>query len=457
MPSLITDATVEAYCDNEKNFLGLFFQDRQMKQAFDAYPEFICLDATYKLLELGFPVYLMVCEDANGQSEIIAVCLLASEDADSIRWMIDVFKKYNPRSKDVCVVMADKDIKERDVLKSCLPNATVLICLFHTLRSLRREVTCDKMGISSGQRTLCLELLQKMAYAPSESEYDKIYSQFQNDAPREVVDYFNTNWHVIRKEWVLGLKFGPSSFLNSTNNRLESINGKLKQVISRNSSLEEFVEHFFIILTALRTERDHRAALTFQKVKVYPFQVDSPETEYSKILTPYAFSFVHNQIKLISKVKEIKEQASGTFTVATSEGEKVVSINDCECMFYTSMSLPCRHILALRSKLDEPLFDATLCNHRWTTSYYKETQRLFSSYNSSTQSSLVTTASKQHRRKLSQHEKFRKASILTSELASVASEASNVHFDRRIALLKDLITYWRNGEEVSLMEVEYGM
>ena len=277
-----------------------------------------------------------------------------------------------------------------------------------------------------------------------------------NSAPHEVVDYFNTNWHVIRKEWVLGLKFGPSSFLNSTNNRLESIDGKLKQVIGRHTSLEEFVEHFFIILTALRTERDHKAALTFQKVKVYPFQADSPETEYSKLLTPYAFSFVHNQIKLMSKVKELKE-SSGTFTVATSEGEKVVSITDCECMFYTSMSLPCSHIFALRSKLEEPLFDPNLCNQRWTSTYYKETQRLFTSYNSSTQSSLVTTASKQHRRKLSQHEKFRKASIVTSELASVASEASNVHFDRRITLLKDLIAYWRNGDEMTLMEVDHGM
>ena len=108
-------------------------------------------------------------------------------------------------------------------------------------------------------------------------------------------------------------------------------------------------------------------------------------------------------------------------------------------------------------KLEEPLFDPILCNQRWTSTYYKETQRLFTSYNSSTQSSLVTTASKQHRRKLSQHEKFRKASIVTSELASVASEASNVHFDRRIALLKDLIAYWKNGDEVTLMEVEHGM
>ena len=56
----------------------------------------------------------MVRDDANGQSKIIAMCLLASEDADSIHWMIDVFNKYNPWSKDVCVVMADEDIKERD-------------------------------------------------------------------------------------------------------------------------------------------------------------------------------------------------------------------------------------------------------------------------------------------------------------------------------------------------------
>ena len=44
---------------------------------------------------------------------------------------------------------------------------------------------------------------------------------------------------------------------------------------------------------------------------------------------------------------------------------------------------------------------------------------------------------------------------MTSELPSVASEASNVHFDRRIALLKDLIAYWRNGDEVTLMDLKW--
>ena len=46
-----------------------------MKNAFQAYPELLCLDATYKLLELVVPVYLILCEDSNGLSEIVCVCL----------------------------------------------------------------------------------------------------------------------------------------------------------------------------------------------------------------------------------------------------------------------------------------------------------------------------------------------------------------------------------------------
>ena len=256
-----------------------------MLAVFQAYPELVCIDATYKLLELGLPTYLMLCVDSNGQSEIFSVCLLVVEDSTTMVWMMDMFKKLNPQWKNVRVVMADIDIGERDVLKHSLPQVSVLICLFHTLRSFRREVTCEKMGITSGQRTLCLELLQKMAYACSEAEYNCLYAQFQHDAPREVVRYFDSNWHEIKHEWVLGMKSLCGSFLNFTNNRLESINAKLKQVINRHSSLEEFIYHFFIILSTLRTERDHKAAVMFQKVKVLPFPQGSPESQYTKLLT----------------------------------------------------------------------------------------------------------------------------------------------------------------------------
>ena len=40
-------------------FHELIFQDIQMKQMFSAYPELICINATYKLFELRFPLYII--------------------------------------------------------------------------------------------------------------------------------------------------------------------------------------------------------------------------------------------------------------------------------------------------------------------------------------------------------------------------------------------------------------
>ena len=117
------------------------------------------------------------------------------------------------------------------------------------------------MGITSGQRNLCLEIMQQMAYAHDEDENVDLYHNFQVNAPCAVLNYFNEQWHSIRDQWSMGLKYTTGNFFSTTNNRLESINAKLKSVISRYSSLEEFVDKFFLILRVLRCERDHKAAL----------------------------------------------------------------------------------------------------------------------------------------------------------------------------------------------------
>ncbi len=246
-------------------------------------------------------------------------------------------------------------------------------------------------------------MVQKMAYATTEAHYRELYANFQRSAPREVVLYFDENWHSIRDEWVLGMKSNCGNFLNFTNNRLESINGKLKQVINRHSSLEEFVDRFFVILTALRTERDHKAALVFQRVKVNPFRDDSSESMYSRLLTNYAADFVHKQLELAGKVSKITKEGD-VYIVKTSEGQKNVTISSCECIFSRSMLLPCRHIFALRSQLGLSTYDAVLCNERWTTAYYRSTHRIFSAHSS--EGTLVLTTGKEHRRSLSQHKKF---------------------------------------------------
>ena len=369
--------------------------------------------------------------------------------------MITTFKKRNPRWRDIHV-MADKDINERYVIKTTLPEASLLICLFHVLRSFRREISCDKMGITSGQRQLSLDLLQKLAYSSSNEDYETVYKELEKSAPKIVFKYFQENWHHIRNEWVLHSKDKCGSFLNSTNNRLESINAKLKQVINRHSSLEEFVSRFFVVLSALRCQCNHKAVVFFQKVKVVPFNSGSPESLYSELLTSYASAYVTKQLAILHKVKLVSIM-SDACTVQTSEGIKTVTALHCDCTFRTSMMLPCRHIFTVRKTLNKPLFLPELCNVRWTSAYYYDSQKaLFDIAPSSSTSLEVSQVKAAPSRAMSQHQKYRKATYLTSELASIVSESSGIHFDRKMKFLKELIDSWKCGQEVALTEVDEG-
>ena len=454
---MYADATVEILCDEDCNMKGLFFQDPSMKQSFQAYPEIVFLDATYKLLQIGTPTYLMLVEDSNGMSEVVFVCLLVSEDENSISWMIDTFKRLNSNWIKTTVVMADKDIRERHVIKNLLPSASVLICLFHALRTFRREISCDKLGITAGQRTFSLELIQKMAYASSNEEYQELFDDLQCSAPENVKEYFNKNWAPIKDEWVLHHKAMSGSFLNSTNNRLESLNAKLKQVIDHHSSLEDFVNKFFVVLKSLQIERDHKAALVFQKTKVQLYDGESPENKYSQLLTPYAAQYVIKQLQLVPKVDDnFVCEGSNKYTVNSSEGSRVVSLHDCTCLFRKSMKLPCRHMLALRISLQKPLYDPTLCETRWTSDYYNHHQRIFSNLDSVAVHNISHIPQKSTS-VLSTQQKYKKAALITTELASITSESSGILFDRRIELLQELISSWKEGKEISLMEIDSGL
>ena len=177
--------------------MGLFFQDSEMKSIFNSYPELVCIDATYKLLELRFPVYIMLIEDSNGQSEVAGVFLLLEDTEKSIKSMSGIFKSHNLQWSATRVLMTDKDMMEHDVLSAEFQSAELAICLFHTFRSFHREVVVENMGITSGQCNLCLELLQQLAYATSEDNYQDIYECFCECAPPTVISYFDKQWHPI--------------------------------------------------------------------------------------------------------------------------------------------------------------------------------------------------------------------------------------------------------------------
>ena len=151
-----------------------------MTRMFSSYPEIIFIDATYKLLDLCIPLYLMLAEDSNGNSSIICTCLLVSEDQESISWMIATFKKRNPRWRDIRVLMADKNINESYLIKTALPEASLACSMCCAPLEGRYHMT--KWVFTSGQRQLSLDLLQKLAYSSSNEDYETVYKELEKSA-----------------------------------------------------------------------------------------------------------------------------------------------------------------------------------------------------------------------------------------------------------------------------------
>lgn len=313
-----------------------------MKSVMKTYPEFIGIDATFKLLNVRAPVYLMIAEDSNGCSEVVGVCILTAEDRGSINWMMSSFKRAYPNWSDIKCVMTDKDINERDAVKEALPAANVIICVFHTLRIFNREITTDKRNITRQQVEQTKSILQKMVYAARAEEYDLLYDDLL-EMPETVVNYFNENWHPIRDEWSLNNTFIHGNFLNTTNNRLESWNGKIRKACKSYNSLEQFIEKLLTFFAMLNTERDYKAAYLYQKVEVTSFKDNSPLGQYINLLTPYSFKFIleeFDKIKFVNVPNTTTDE--GLFTTYEGLTKISMSISSCDCTRHLAMLLPCR-------------------------------------------------------------------------------------------------------------------
>ena len=192
------NCNIDLLVESDDTHCGFFAQDAHMRSTFETYPEVIFLDAPYKSLELKIPVYLFLIEDANGEGEIVGLGALVREDAESLEWLVQSFMERNPNINKTRLVMAE-DSEERDVLKNLLPWTRVLICIFHALKTFRREVSVERMQNTSQTRDSCLGLIEKMCYSKSTTEYDGHYKHFCDIAPDVVRTYFDTNWHLIRE------------------------------------------------------------------------------------------------------------------------------------------------------------------------------------------------------------------------------------------------------------------
>ena len=252
---------------------------------------------------------------------------------------------------------------------------------------------------------------------------------------------------------MLSFVFSCGNFLNTTNNRVESFNGELKSVIERYSSLEELLLGLFITLYATRNERNHKAAINYQKRKVLKYLPGSIQEQYPTLLTSYAAEFVTEQIEYLDRVGNMTENHNGIFHVRSSRGVEKVTRRSCTCLFFSSMRLPCRHIFAVRQAAGENMYDKSLCDIRWTSDFFKNNQCIFSKSFTVDDEPVTIQVIRKKQKILNKAQKFRESSAITAKLAQLASDVGSAQYSRRMEVLKSLVWHWENGNEVSILEL----
>jgi zinc finger SWIM domain-containing protein 3 len=126
---------------NEQNqVVGIYLQDCDMKEMFRRFPEVMLVDATHNTNTHDMPLYVLMCVDGQGHSHAIGSFLVQQEDEFTLRKMLQILKERNSAHDMIKVVITDKDMSERKVIKELFQQVEMQICLFHVLRDYNRQV-----------------------------------------------------------------------------------------------------------------------------------------------------------------------------------------------------------------------------------------------------------------------------------------------------------------------------
>lgn len=193
--------------------------------------ETICIDATYKLDWLGFPLIMMGTVDREKKFHPLIYACSSHERTEDYAFVFDTVKdgirkhlkkKFNPKT-----LIADGADAIRSGFYTVFPNAKLdIMCFAHVLRNIRKRPFASK-----NNKSLIIDDIRKMQLASNRKVFEYMAELFCNKwSPIEsnFVQYFKQQWLGNHSNWFEG----AADYTPSTNNSLESHNAVIKRKVT---------------------------------------------------------------------------------------------------------------------------------------------------------------------------------------------------------------------------------
>ena len=296
----------EAVTNQKDELQYIFIQTKEGFELFTSMPSALMIDGTYKVNSLNMPLYIFMGSDSMGFGRIIAAGLVVCEKKDIVNSILEKFKQHNKASQNTELVVVDKDLNQMMCLKEAFPKSLVHLCLFHVLQAFLRKIVTFKMEKSDEE--LAKKMFRQMAFSTSQLEYEEIAEKFKSKFPQPVSEYFQENWNKISENWA-GYSFKDIvCYGETTNNKLESKNAKLKNLINHTDSLSICIEK---LIKFMKDDNENmKYNVNYQKLTIPKTGSEDSDlmTIFKLISTPRAVGIMKKNEKLAKSTKMIYNQ-----------------------------------------------------------------------------------------------------------------------------------------------------
>ena len=298
--------------------------------------------STYKLNIERFPLLMFLVEDGVGCGVPVLFAFVQCETGNILTSVLTWFCEQN----DILitnVIVVNKDIKLLNVLKDFFQQSNVLLRFFHVLRYIRKVIVVLKA--LSSVKCDSLQLVSKMEYAYSQSDYDDAYNNpMSNDEfPDSFKTYFTDNWHSCKEQLSMIYRKDLLTLGNNTNNRIENFNRQLKKILKPDMHLSETVKRLNDITLTIAND------MGYKRYREIGFRTDASTDMPNAIgmsLTNIGSDMVSTEDKKFISNKEyaaVTDSEEHIITVAKDGRQYTVGpdITDYSSSFFSNFYLPC--------------------------------------------------------------------------------------------------------------------
>jgi len=235
--------------------------------------------------------------------------------------------------------LTDDCTAERQALRACYRESTLLLCIFHLLQAMWRYLWDAQNNIAKCDRSHLLGFLKDMVYCKTEVELEASYALAQADPVTQKYGSYCThlqNVYKRRKEWAICYRDELPVRNNNTNNYVEAAMRVLKDKVFYRCKAFNIVQ----LLDFLVTRFDQ-----YYTTRLIDIANNRLDMALSKRFIPYKNSVNPDSITRIS---------DNTFTVVSSSAEGTEYCVDTvlgRCTCYKGRNgAPCKHQYAIIQK-----------------------------------------------------------------------------------------------------------